>query len=711
MTDRRSEREPTERMLPESDSELREALQAAWQERDKARRYLDIVADLVVSLDRDGRITLINRAGCQILGYDDSELIGKHWFTICLPTRVHRQARARFRQVIAGEKLIIAYYQNHIVTRTGQERLIAWHNTLLTDGDDKIVGTLSSGDDITERRRTEEVVSAIAQGTSATVGKAFFQPLVRCLAETLGMHYAFVGEVADGNAQRVLTCARYANGEFLKNVEYDLADTPWENVVGKRLCCYPSGVQARFPRDRILGDIGAESYVGTPLFDSTGRALGLLVVMDQAPIPNPNFAESVVQIFAVRAAAELERTRAEAALGESTERLKLALRAARMGTWDWDIVRNRIIRSEDASLQLGILPDRRCDTFEDFLDLVRPEDREHLKRTIRTCMEDKDCGDYSAEYRVVWPEGSMRWIAERGQVYRDETGEPIRLAGVSMDITARKQAEEQAREHQTELAHVTRVSTMGEMAMGLAHELNQPLTAMVNYTQWAMRRVREAGASSPELIEAMDGAVSQALRATEIVRRLAKFVQKHSPQQTPFAINDAVNDALGLSAAEARDHRAVIRAELAPGNPTVLADNIQIQQVILNLVRNGLQVMVEKETSERVLTIRTSVAEHEVVVAVTDRGPGLGPDALRKVFEPFFTTKPHGMGLGLSISRSIVDAHGGRLWAENNPAGGATFHLTLPLIRAQAGCENRADGVVYPENTIQPNTTAPFGHD
>jgi PAS domain S-box-containing protein len=143
-------------MLPESDSELREALQTARQERDKARRYLDIVADLVLSLDRDGRITLINRAGCQILGYDDSELIGKHWFTTCQPTRVHRQARARFRQVIAGEKPIIAYYQNHIVTRTGQERLIAWHNMLLTDGDDKIVGILSSGEDITARKQAEE---------------------------------------------------------------------------------------------------------------------------------------------------------------------------------------------------------------------------------------------------------------------------------------------------------------------------------------------------------------------------------------------------------------------------------------------------------------------------------------------------------------------------------------------------------------------------
>ncbi len=193
MTDRRSERQSAERTLPESDSKLREALETARQERDKAHRYLDIVADLVVSLDGDGRITLINRAGCRILGYDESELIGNHWFTTCLPTRFHRESRTRFQQVIAGEKPIIAYQHNHILTRTGEERLIAWHNTLLTDGDDKIVGTLSSGEDITERRRTEEVVSAIAQGTSATVGKAFFQPLVRCLAETLGMDYAFVG--------------------------------------------------------------------------------------------------------------------------------------------------------------------------------------------------------------------------------------------------------------------------------------------------------------------------------------------------------------------------------------------------------------------------------------------------------------------------------------------------------------------------------------
>jgi PAS domain S-box-containing protein len=340
VTVRRSEREVNEQALPECDAKLREALETARQERDKAHRYLDIVADLVMSLDRDGRITLINRAGCQILGYNDSELIGNHWFTTCLPTRSHREARAHFRQVIAGEKPIIAYQQNYILTRTGEERLIA--NTLLTDGDDKIVGTLSSGEDITERQRTEEVVSAIAHGTSATVGMAFFQPLVRCLAETLGMHCAFVGEVADTNARRVLTCARYADGEFLKNVEYDLADTPCENVVGKCLCCYPSGVQARFPLDHMLVDIGAESYVGTPLFDSTGRALGLLVVMDQAPIANPNFAESVLQIFAARAAAELERTRAEQALRDSEVRYRTLVKSSPYCIHEIDRFRNQL---------------------------------------------------------------------------------------------------------------------------------------------------------------------------------------------------------------------------------------------------------------------------------------------------------------------------------------------------------------------------------
>jgi PAS domain S-box-containing protein len=679
VTDRRSERQSAERTLPESDSKLREALETARQERDKAHRYLDIVADLVVSLDGDGRITLINRAGCRILGYDESELIGNHWFTTCLPTRFHRESRTRFQQVIAGEKPIIAYQHNHILTRTGEERLIAWHNTLLTDGDDKIVGTLSSGEDITERRRTEEVVSAIAQGTSATVGKAFFQPLVRCLAETLGMDYAFVGEVADTNARRVLTCARYSKGGFLENVEYDLADTPCANVVGKRLCCYPSGVQARFPRDRILGDIGAEGYIGTPLFDSTGRALGLLVVMDQAPIANPNFAESVLQIFAARAAAELERTRAEAALGESTERLKFAHRAARMGTWEWDIVGNRIIRSEDATLQLGITPDRRGDTFEGFLDLVRPEDREHLERTIHTCLENKDCDDYSAEYRVVSPEGSIRWIAEHGQVYRDETRKPIRLAGISMDITARKQAEEQGRKHQTELAHVARVSTMGEMASGLAHELNQPLTAVVNSAQSALNRLRSDTGVRQDVLEAIELASAQALRAAEIIRRLADFVQKHEPRRSSCNFNDAVREVVNLMAHEVRDQGVRIRLELAVDLPLVRADNIQIQQVILNLVRNGIEAMSEMPAGQRLLQIQTSVVGDAVEVAVRDRGSGLTPETRERLFTPFYTTKPHGMGMGLSISRSIIDAHGGRLWTTSNPDLGTAFHFTLPI--------------------------------
>lgn len=691
MSGRSAERTSSAPRARKPDPGLREALESARQERDEALSFLDVVAQIIVALDRDGRITTLNKAGCKLLGYDEMALIGKDWFATCLPARVCDEVRARFQRVMNGEKPISERYDNNVITRGGKERRISWHNTLLHSGDGRIVGTLSSGEDITERRRTEEVVSAIAQGTSAAVGKAFFNLLVQCLADTLGMDYAYVGELVDGNPQRVFTLARYAKGEFLNNVEYDLTDTPCENVVAKRICTYPSGVQARFPRDRILAEMGVESYVGTPLFGSTDQVLGLIAVMGQAPIADPNFTESVLQIFAVRAVAEIERAHAETALRESRERLKLALQACRMGTWDWDIVANRFVHSEETGPLFGRSPDTPFANFEEFTAAVHPGDRDHMVQTIHRAL--KESTDYGVEYRVTWPDGSVRWIADHGKIYRDETGKPIRLVGVSMDIAARKQAEEQARQHQTELAHAMRVSSMGEMASGLAHELNQPLTAVVNSAQSALYRLRSDPSVHHDVLEALELASSQALRAAEMIRNLAGFMKKGSPQRCRCDLNEAIRQVLSFTAAEIRDQGVTIRLDLDVSLPTVLADNIQIQQVILNLVRNGIEAMSEMRNGERIVQIQTSAVEDAVEVAVRDRGPGLTPQAKKRLFTAFFTTKAHGMGVGLSISRSIIAAHGGRLWAEPNPEGGCVFQFRLPLGPGAPDDEHRTDRV------------------
>ncbi len=239
--------------------------------------------------------------------------------------------------------------------------------------------------------------------------------------------------------------------------------------------------------------------------------------------------------------------------------------------------------------------------------------------------------------------------------------------------------ENDGRRHLAELAHVARLSTLGEMASGFAHELNQPLTGILTHAQGCLHRLRRGACAPEQLTEALERVAAQAERAGAVIRRLRHFVRRREPHRSTLDLNELVREVLGLADNEVRRCEARVRLELDEELPPVLADRIQIEQVLLNLVRNALEAMDDVPAAARALTIRARVAGAEVEVAVRDTGPGLAPGAVPLLFTPFFTTKPHGMGLGLSISRSIVEAHEGRLEARPGDGPGATFCFTLPL--------------------------------
>ncbi len=255
------------------------------------------------------------------------------------------------------------------------------------------------------------------------------------------------------------------------------------------------------------------------------------------------------------------------------------------------------------------------------------------------------------------------------------------FTGFVRDITERQTTRERLHELQSELLRTSRLSAMGQMASALAHELNQPLTAVINYIQ-ACRQLLAAqdAPASERLRETMDKAVVQASRAGQIIRRMRQFIQKGETDRQFESINQVVEEASALALVGARESGILVRMELSPDLPPVLVDRIQIQQVVVNLVRNGMEAL--GASPRRELTIRTARADDDVEVAVSDTGPGLSPEVTSQLFQPFITTKPKGMGLGLSISRSIVEAHGGRLQAAPNLEGGVTFLFFLPLPRS-----------------------------
>jgi two-component system, LuxR family, sensor kinase FixL len=294
----------------------------------------------------------------------------------------------------------------------------------------------------------------------------------------------------------------------------------------------------------------------------------------------------------------------------------------------------------------------------------------------------------SVEVRVRHADGSWRVLEARSSTWPYE---PV-VAGIvvnSRDVTARKRAEEDARQRRAELAHVLRVSTVGELAAGLAHEINQPLSAIIAYAKGCARRMRAASGRPAELLEAMEEIATQAGRADRIVRRLRDFVRKREPRREAVVLNDLVRAVTSLVASEAHEQGIALRLRLAPDLPVLWVDSVQIEQVIVNLVRNGIDAMraLDGET-EPVLSICTSRAgEDSVELAVSDVGEGLHDVDPDQMFDPFFTTKPGSLGMGLSISRSIIEAHDGQLWATCNPERGATFHFSVP-VAARRGAQN-----------------------
>lgn len=248
------------------------------------------------------------------------------------------------------------------------------------------------------------------------------------------------------------------------------------------------------------------------------------------------------------------------------------------------------------------------------------------------------------------------------------------------EIAERKRAEDKAQRHEAELAHLSRLSTLGELASGLSHELNQPLTAIANYARGALRRLTNADDQPEGVIQAIEHVVRQTERAGAIIRRMRQMVHKRDPKKAPVAVNALVIDMIELISPEARRHGVELTSRLAHDLPAFRVDGIQIEQVVLNLVRNAIDAACDASDHRRQVIIETRLVDEQMIeIAVSDMGRGITPENMAHIFDPFFTTRPEGMGMGLTISRSIVTSHGGKLLAENCAGGGACFRVLLPV--------------------------------
>jgi len=433
---------------------------------------------------------------------------------------------------------------------------------------------------------------------------------------------------------------------------------------------------------RKLAEIcGLRSCWSTPILSARHDVLGSFAMYRQET-RGPNAEEKRLAAIATHITGiAIERKRAEDALRERDARINLAAESADLAFWvlypdqgsAWMSDKGRRIYGFDSNLPLT------CDLI---LSRVHPDERAAVKADY-----DRACalhGAFESEHRLLLPYGKTRWVIMRGRCLQDEHGNLLETIGVTLDVSPQKQAALQVQVQREEMAHRNRVALMGEMTASFAHELNQPLTAIANNAS-AARRFLEHGNIDPVLLQQLlQDMVADSQRAGEVIRGIRSLVRKETSVQTLLNLNSVITDTVRLVSSDVLNRESVVTTELDPHLPQVNAALVQIQQVLLNLIINALDAVEQLPPAERRIIISTRSDKGDVAeVSVRDLGVGLPKDRPDKVFDHFFSTKQKGMGMGLAIVRSIVEAHGGTITAENPPDRGARMVVRLPAAPGQ----------------------------
>jgi PAS domain S-box-containing protein len=411
-----------------------------------------------------------------------------------------------------------------------------------------------------------------------------------------------------------------------------------------------------------------------------------------------NLERRVVERTAKLQEANSELQKMQYELWQSEAYLKDAQRLARLGTWVWQVPGGESVYLSDEWYRIwGFNPEDGLPSLEQQLERIHPEERPRYAGIVQRTIDEQT--DYEVEFRICLPTGAIRHLHTVGHPIWNDSRELVKFLGVTSDITERKLAQEEnerLRKLEADLAHTNRVSVMGEMAASIVHEVKTPIATARNYARAAQNFLDRLPPALTEVREALKCIVDSADRAGNLIDRIRDHVRKAPPRKDRFDLNQAINEVMLLARREFIKNGVSVKTRLTEASLVVEGDRVQLQQVVMNLILNAVEAMsaVDRESRELVISSDSSQTAG-VLFAARDSGPGISPEHLERVFEPFYTTKSSGTGIGLSICRSIIDAHGGRLWVELNEPRGAIFQFAVPGIvdrKAQDGSpDSRAE--------------------
>jgi len=537
-----------------------------------------------------------------------------------------------------------------------------------------------------ERKRSRERLRAIVEGTATKTGDEFFRSLVRHLAAALGVEHVFVGEVLLDEPQRVTTLAVWAGDDFGNDFEYELADTPCAEVVNQGLCFYPKEIRQRFPRDRLLAEARVQSYLGAPLFDSSGRPLGLLVAMDGRPMDEDPQGQDLLKIFAGRAGAELERQRAAAALLESETRSRLIIETMldavitidpQSTVTGWNARAEEIFGWTQAEAIGRVLVDL----------IIPPEFRDAHRRGVERFLETGEGPLLGKRIEIEGLHKNGRRLPVELAIATMRSGDSYEFSAFLQDISERKRAEEERARLESQIQHAQKLESLGVLAGGIAHDFNNLLTGILGNAGIARRELPSDHPVQQRLAEVLQGSEI----ASHLTGQLLDYAGRGQMQSRPVDLSAEARALESLLRTSVRE-RGSLQLDLATGLPAIRADPGQLHQVLMNLAINAAESSEEKvQIRIRTRTVELAADElsllvpgsplaagHHVALEVEDDGRGLEDDTQKRIFDPFFTTKANGRGLGLAAMLGIVHQHGGGIRVRSSPSTGSRFQILFP---------------------------------